>query len=213
MSGAGSHPDGPAPPTRLELLSWCLYDFANSAFPTLITTVAYAVYFTQAVAVGSPHASLLWGAAISVSMVISGLISPWVGAIADHQASKKRWLLIFTVMSIVPTALLFFVEPGDIVSGMVLFIVANIGFAAGNGLYNGFLPELSDETNVGRLSGYGYALGYSGGLLALVLCLPLLSGGFGEGHDVAFRGSFLITAAFFAVFSLPTFLWLRARAR
>ena len=170
------------------------------------------MYFTQAVAAGSPHASLLWGIAISVSMVVSGAIGPLLGAMADHTAAKKRWLLFFTVMCIVPTALLFFVGPGDVASGIALFVLANVGFAAGNGLYNGFLSELSDETNVGRISGYGYALGYAGGLLALLICLPLLKGGFGPGHDAAFRSSFLVTAAFFAVFSLPTFLWLRERA-
>ncbi len=160
----------------------------------------------------SPHASLLWGIAISFSMVVSGAIGPLLGAMADHSAGKKRWLLFFTVMCIAPTALLFFVGPGDVTSGIALFVLANVGFAAGNGLYNGFLSELSDDTNVGRISGYGYALGYAGGLIALLLCLPLLKGGFGPGHDTTFRGSFLVTAAFFAVFSLPTFLWLRERA-
>ncbi|HKY31700.1 MAG TPA: MFS transporter [Candidatus Polarisedimenticolia bacterium] len=174
--------------------------------------MAYAVYFTQVVAAGSRHASLLWGGAISVSMVVSGAVSPLLGAMADHTASKKRWLLIFTVLCIVPTALLYLVGPGDVVAGTLLFVIANIGFAAGNGFYNGFLSELSSEDDVGRLSGYGYALGYAGGLIALLLCLPLLSGGFGPGHDATFRASFLVTALFFAVFAVPLFLWMRERA-
>src|SRR5262249_3017531 len=108
--------------------------------------------------------------------------------------------------------LLYTVGQGDILAAIVLFVIANVGFAAGNGLYNGFLPELSDDTNVGRISGYGYALGYAGGLVCLVVCLPLLKGGFAPGHDVVFRASFVVTALFFAVFSFPTFVWLRERA-
>jgi UMF1 family MFS transporter len=170
------------------------------------------VYFTQVVAQGSVHGSLLWGVAISVSMIVSGLISPWLGAIADHEATKKRWLLLFTIVCIVPTGMLALVGPGDLWAGTLLFVVANVGFAAGNGLYNAFLSELSDDQHVGRLSGYGYALGYAGGLISLLICLPLLSGGFGPGHEGTFRTSFLVTAAFYAIFSLPTFLWLRERA-
>ncbi len=199
-------------PTRVELLSWCLYDFANSAFPTLITTVAYAVYFSQVVAGGGANGSLLWGLAITASMIVTGVLSPLLGALADFTAAKKRWLLLLASLCVVSTALLFFVGPGDLVAGTVLFILANIGFAGGNGLYNGFLPELTDHSNVGRLSGYGYALGYAGGLIALALCLPLLSGGLGPDNHLSFRTSFLVTAGFFALFSLPIFLWLRERA-
>lgn len=200
------------PPTRLELWSWCFYDFGNSAFPTLITTVAYAVYFTNVVAGGGPGASLLWSVAISASMISIGVVSPLLGAIADHSASKKAWLMFFTTVCVVATGLLFFVGPGDVLAGTGLFIIANIGWSGGNGIYNGFLPELTDEHNVGRLSGYGYALGYAGGLIVLALSLPLLGGGLGPENHAGFRATFLLTAVFFAVFSLPIFLWLRERA-
>ena len=189
-----------------------MYDFANSAFPTLITMVAYAVYFTQVVAQGRSDATLLWSVAISISMILIGIVSPLVGAMADSAASKKMWVFVFTAMCVAPTALLFFVGPGDIVSGTVLFIIANIGFAGGNGIYNGFLPELTEDSNVGRLSGYGYALGYLGGLIALVICLPLLSGGLEPEHRTSFKLSFVVAAAFFAIFSAPFFLWLKERA-
>src|SRR5678816_169649 len=211
MHRPGSATPGTSPPPagNLELWSWCFYDFANSAFPTLITTVAYAVYFTEVVAGGSSSAQLLWSVAISVSMILIGAVSPLLGAIADFSASKKKWLFWFTVMCVVPNAALYFVGPGDLVAGTLLFVVANIGFAGGNGIYNGFLSELSDERNVGRLSGYGYALGYLGGLIALAVCLPLLKGGFGPDNRAMFRASFLVSAGFFALFSLPIFLWMK----
>jgi len=202
----------PTEPTRLELWSWCLYDFANSAFPTLITTVAFAVYFTQVVAGGGPGADLLWSVGISASMIVTGVLSPLLGAIADYSASKKTWLFWFTVMCVVPNAALYWIGPGDVLAGTLLFVVANIGFAAGNGIYNGFLSEISNERNVGRISGYGYGLGYLGGLIALAMCLPLLKGGLGPDNRGLFRASFLVAAAFFAVFSAPIFLWLRERA-
>ncbi len=214
MTTTGHPPQGPAGrrPASLELWSWCFYDFANSAFPTLITTVAYAVYFTNVVAGGGPAASLTWSLAISASMIAVGLASPLVGAIADYSGSKKTWLLFFTVLCVACTAGLFFVGAGDIIAGTLLFVLANIGFAGGNGIYNGFLPEITTGSNVGRVSGYGYALGYAGGLIALAVCLPLLRGGFGPANEVSFRSSFLVTAGFFALFSLPIFLWLKERA-
>jgi len=199
-------------PSRLELWSWCFYDFANSAFPTLITTVAFAVYFTQVVAGGRPGAELLWSLAISASMILTGVMSPLLGAIADYSASKKKWLFWFTVMCVVPNAALYLVGPGDVLAGTLLFVVANIGFAAGNGIYNGFLSELTTERNVGRLSGYGYGLGYLGGLIALAVCLPLLRGGLGPENRGLFRASFLVSAVFFALFSAPIFLWMKERA-
>ncbi len=200
------------PPTNSERLSWCLYDFANSAFPTLISTVAYAVYFSEVVAGGGPDGPLWWGLAITASMIIIGVLSPLVGAVADHSASKKKWLFFYASLCVVSTAALFLVGPGDLAAGTILFVVANIGFAGGNGIYNGFLPELSDEGSVGRLSGYGFALGYAGGLLALAICLPLLAGGLGPENQMSFRSSFVVTAAWFALFSVPIFLWMRERA-
>ncbi|MFQ5701062.1 MAG: MFS transporter [Acidobacteriota bacterium] len=214
MRGTAAPPAGSVSRERaraLELWGWCLYDFANSAYPTLITTVAYAVYFTQVVAAGK-SGPLLWGVAISASMLVVGVVSPLVGAIADFSASKKKWLLLYTLVCVTCTALLFFVGPGDVVAGVSLFVVSNIGFAGAVAVYNGFLPEITDEHNVGRVSGYGYGLGYAGGTLALAACLPLLRGGFGADNAGAFRAAFPLTALFFAVFSVPTFLWLRERA-
>jgi len=145
-------------------------------------------------------------------MLLIGLASPYVGAIADASAAKKRWLLFYTVVCVAATGMLFFVGPGDVTAGMVWFIIANIGFAGSLSICNGFLPEITDARNVGRISGYGYALGYVGGLLALILCMPLLRGGVGPENHLLFRASFVVSAVFYAVFSVPTFLWLRERA-
>ncbi len=175
--------------------------------------MAYAVYFTQVVAGGGEQGTFLWSIAITSSMLVIGIASPLLGAIADYSANKKSWVLGFTVLCVAATASLYFVGPGDVAAGMVIFILANMGFVGALGVYYSFLSELSDEKNVGRLSGYGFALGYLGGTIALGICLPLLSGGLEAENLPRFRASFLVTAAFYAVFSIPFFLWLRERAR
>lgn len=207
----------PAPPplipvTRREILSWCLYDFANSAFSVVVTTVVYGRYFQQFVVEGDARlGALLWGTAISASMLVVALLSPLLGAMADHAAGKKRGLLLFTAAAVAGTALLNLVAPGDVLLGMGLFVLANAAFAGSFAFYNGFLPEITDGTNVGRVSGMGFALGYVGGLLCLAVCLPLLYRPWTPETLGSVRASFLVTAAFYALFSAPIFLWLRER--
>jgi UMF1 family MFS transporter len=205
-------PSSPFPPvTRKEIFAWCLFDFANSSFTTLIITVAYSVYFTHVVAQGYP-AEEIWGWGYSGSMLVIALLSPVLGALADSSALKKRFLLLFSLLCVIATALLFTVERGDVVSGILLFAVGNIGFAGGLSFYNAFLTEIARPDNMGRISGYGWGLGYVGGLLSLVFAYPLIQGGFGEENLFSYRLSFPMTALFFLLASLPTFLYLRERA-
>ena len=199
------------PATRKELWSWYLFDFANSSYTTLIVTVAYSIYFTQVVAAGQDGVAL-WGRATSLSMLLIGLVSPFLGAVADLTGQKKRFLLGFTLLCVVPTGALALVHPGEVMLGLTLYVIANIGFNGCLTFYNAFLREVAPEEEMGRISGYGWALGYMGGLATLALCYPLISGGFAPDNLPKFRMSFLVTAAFFLVFSIPTFLWLRERA-
>lgn len=195
---------------KREVLAWCLFDFANSSFTTLIVTVAYSIYFTQVVAKGY-QAEQLWGWGYSGSMLIIAILSPWLGAVADCSAKKKQFLIAFTALCVIGTSALIIVEEGDIIQGLVLFALANIGFNGGLAFYNAFLLEISDSSNIGRISGYGWALGYIGGLLCLGLAYPLLKGGFEPDNLLNFRLSFLLTAIFFLFFSIPTFLILKER--
>ena len=198
------------PISKREVLAWCFFDFANSSFTTLIVTVAYSVYFTQVVAKGH-QAEQLWSWGYSGSMLIIALLSPWLGAVADYLAKKKQFLIVFTALCIMGTIALTIVEEGDIIQGLVLFALANIGFNGGLTFYNAFLLEISVSSNIGRISGYGWALGYIGGLLCLGLAYPLLKGGFHPDNLLNFRLSFLLTALFFLLFSLPTFLILKEK--
>ncbi len=206
---------GTPPVTRREILAWCLFDFANSSFTTVITTVAFSVYFVQVVAAGagpSGEAEALWGRGYAASMILAALLSPVLGAMADYHAAKKRYLAAATGLCIACTAALYIVQSGDIVLGLILFGLANVGFELGYTFYNAFLVELTDREGMGRLSGYGWGVGYLGGLLSLAVAYPFVKGGLGPANLDAYRLSFLVTAGFFLLASLPTFLYLRERA-
>ncbi|HIO69525.1 MAG TPA: MFS transporter [Nitrospirales bacterium] len=199
--------------TRREILAWCFFDFANSSFAILILTLGYSVYFVQVVAAKSDYnPEQLWSWGYACSMFMVALCAPILGATADATATKKRWLALCTALCIVSTASLFFVVPGDIWFGLVVFGLANIGFDLGFMLYSAFLVEISTRSNMGRISGYGWAFGYLGGLLSLALAYPLLKGGLGTENLVNYRLSFALTALFFVIASLPTFLYLKERA-
>ncbi len=206
---------GTPPVTRREILAWCLFDFANSSFTTVITTVAFSVYFVQVVAAGagpSGEAEALWGRGYAASMILAALLSPVLGATADYHAAKKRYLAAVTGLCIACTAALYIVQSGDIVLGLILFGLANVGFELGYTFYNAFLVELTDREGMGRLSGYGWGVGYLGGLLSLAVAYPFVKGGLGPANLDSYRLSFLVTAGFFLLASLPTFLYLRERA-
>jgi len=189
-----------------RIFVWSLFDFANTAFSVIIVTVIYAKYFSNYVAYG--HRSL-WGLAVSISMIIAALLSPPLGAMADFSRNRKRFLLLFTLVSVVCTALMFFVKQGDIIPGFLLFVVANIGFEGGLVFYDAFLPNLTKEKNYGRVSGYGFAMGYLGALAVLLIVMLVLPEASSPEYYFYIRLTFLIAAAFFLVFSLPLFLFLK----
>lgn len=196
------------PATRGQIFAWTLFDFANTAFYVMVLTVGYPLYFKQVVTEHGPRADFLWGIAFSASMLIVALVSPILGAAADYGTGKKRFLWIFTALCIAATAGMFMVEQSMVIVGMLLLIAANIGFEAGLVFYDSFLPEITTERSYGRVSGYGFAMGYVGSLVCLVVAFPLYAEGFVESNLLNVRLSFLIAAAFFLVFSAPLFLFL-----
>ena len=197
------------PSTRRERWAWYLYDFGNSAYASVVLLAVYSAYF-QGQVVGGAEGSRLWGTAVGIAMLVVAVLSPFLGAIADYSGAKKRLLLVFTAMACVFTALLFFAKPGAIVIGMGFFILAEIGYRAAQVFYNGLLPEIAAPEEMGRVSGYGWAIGTIGGVVCLLLILPLivLIGG-----TFVVRLSLVITAVFFAVSAVPIFVWLRERAK
>lgn len=188
-----------------------MFDFANSAYTTVIVTVAFSIYFTKLVAPGD-NADWLWGTGVLVSNLIVLVVAPVLGAIGDGSGRKKPLLAGTWILCVVGTAALYFVLPGAVVFGLALFVVSDVAFAFGETLAAAFLPELSTPENIGRVSGFGWGLGYLGGLGSLLLIKPLLEGGFTESNLPNLRAVWLVTAAFFFFGAMPTFLILRERA-
>jgi UMF1 family MFS transporter len=195
--------------SRLTIFSWTLFDYARTSFSVMIKTVGYALYFREIVTAGTFRGDFYWGLADSISMIIAAAISPALGAASDYSHKRKRFLLAFSMLCIFGTAALYWIEKGMILPGMLIFIAANVGFQGGYTFYDAFLPEIAPKRVYGRVSGYGFAMGYLGALSILAIAFPFIKGGFDPANIHSFRESFLIVAGFFAVFSVPAFLRLR----
>lgn len=193
-----------------------MFDFANSGYTTVVLTAVFNAYFVGVVAggVGNGMATLFWTLAIAVANGLVLISAPVLGALADHGAHKKRFLVASTAGCVLFTALLALVGAGDIALGMALVAAATFMFATGENLIAAFLPEISSARNIGRISGYGWTLGYLGGLLVLGLCLAYVSAAEARGHGAEqfVPVTMIITATVFALAALPTFLWLKERA-
>lgn len=186
---------------KFRIFIWTLFDFANTSYSIVVVTFLFAVYFKQTVVEGKPIGDFYWSIGTSISMLITAIVSPILGAIADHSAGKKRFLLFFTLLCIISTALLFLIRQGDVLTALILFITANIGFEAGLVFYDAFLPEITSPKNYGRVSGYGFAMGYVGSLTTLAIALPFI-------QRQMIKETFPIAALVFLVFALPLFLFI-----
>ena len=209
---------------KREIFGWAMYDFANSAFATTILAVIFNQYFASVVAGGEKgveilglrlHGASFFTFAVSLSMALSAIFSPFLGAVADASNSKKRFLMAFCFAGVLFTGLLYLVHAGDYWIGAIFFIIANIGFAEANVFYNAFLPEISNDQNIGRISGLGWALGYIGGGALLAINLIMLKYpewlGFPTGY-FSVQDCFFSVALWWLIFSLPTFLFLKERS-
>jgi MFS transporter, UMF1 family len=190
--------------SRGRIFAWTLFDFANTAYSVVIVTVIYSTYFTNQVAGGQRW---IWGLTVSLSMVLAAVIAPPLGAAADYSRNKKLFLFLFTLASVICTGLMFFVQTGMVLLGMVLFIVANVGFEGGIVFYDAFLPSITSRRSYGRVSGYGFAMGYLGALAVLFLVNIILPDSLSPDYLFYVRLSFVVAAAFFFVFSIPMFVW------
>jgi UMF1 family MFS transporter len=190
-----------------EHLAWYLYDFGNSAYAAVVLLAIYSAYFKGSV-VGGAEGSRLWGISVGIAMLVVAVTSPILGTLADFSVSKKKFLLIYSFVCWSFTAMLFFVQDGDILTGMLFFILAEIGYRSGQVFYNALLPDIASPEEMGIVSGNGWAIGSVGGILCLVIILPAIM--FTEG-TLFVRLSLPFTALFFAVSSIPTLLWIKEK--
>jgi len=152
--------------SRREIFGWAMFDFANQAYTLLIITVVFGDIYTRIVVGDAPGyrlGNLLWSAALCLSYAIVVVSAPLLGAVMDHAQAKKRLLFASYVLTVASTGMLYFVEPGHVWLGFVLIVLSNAAYSAGESFIASFLPFLGDSTELGRISGYGWALGYAGG--------------------------------------------------
>ena len=197
-----------------EVWAWAMYDFANSGYTTVVITAVFNAYFVSVVARNEAWATFAWTAALAVSYLLIMLTAPLIGAWADAHAAKKRLLLITTIGCVTFTAALALVGSGDLWLACILIVASNYFFGSGENLCAAFLPELARGEALGRVSGWGWSLGYMGGLLTLGVCLAYVTWAQAGGAPASqfVPVTMLITAGMFALASAPTFLILRERA-
>lgn len=197
--------------TSLQLFAWALYDWANSAYFAVIQTFVFAAYFAKAVSVDPVTGSAIWGYTLGAAGLVIAITGPFLGAIADQYGRRKPWLFSFALLAIMSTAALWFVKPDSdsVPLALVLVFLAIIGTESSIIFYNSLLPDLAPENMIGRWSGWSAGLGYTGGLFCLVLIFIVFINnqnppfGLGEIVSGAIRASFIVTALWYFLFSLP----------
>jgi UMF1 family MFS transporter len=205
-----SREDTAARASKRALAAWCLYDWANSAFPTVVITFVFAAYFTEAVAADRETGTAMWGNGQTLSALVIAVLSPCLGAIADRRGRRKPWILGFSLLCILATAGLWFVrpDPAYAILAVVLVVLGNIGFELGITFYNALLPELVGKDHLGRLSGWAWGIGYAGGLICLILSLVIFVQADPPPLDLDPGAAELVRAvALFAAAWMLAFIW------
>lgn len=215
MTGQGADPNQQNKNSRRALIAWCFYDWANSAFPTVIVTFVFAAYYTTAVAVSPEAGTGDWGQAIALSGLLVAVLAPLLGAVADQGGRRKPWIGFFTFIAVICGAALWLVEPDPSFAFTALVLVAfgNAAFEFGQVFYNAMLPDVASPKRLGRISGWAWGLGYAGGLVCLALSLvlfisaddPVFSLDREKAEQVRIIGPFV--AIWFALFALPLFFF------
>ena len=204
---------GQAPFDRRAVAAWCLFDWANSSFPAVITTFVFATYFTQAVAADPVGGTAAWGHALAVAGLVIAVLSPVLGSVADLTGRRKAWLAAFAALNVVSVAALWWVRPSpeSVMLALVGIAVATIAFEIASVFYNALLPELAPAAYIGRISGWGWGAGYVGGIVCLALVLVLFVQAetplFGLDKQSAehVRAAAPFAALWYALFALPLF--------
>ena len=207
------------PNSKRTIFSWSMYDFANQPFTTLVVTFIYGTFFTKVIAENEIVGTMLWSRGITITAIIVALLSPIMGAIADRGGYRKLYLIFWTWVSIIGALILWFPVEGQVVFALTAFIIGNVGFEMGGVFCNAFLPEITTKKNIGRVSGYGWSFGYVGGLVALAIALLLFVNpdipifNLDKTTHEHIRATNIMVALWFAIFSIPTFLYVNQEKR
>ena len=201
---------------RKTIISWMMYDFANSSFANNVTTFIYAAFFTKVIAENEIIGTALWSRGVGIIMLVVALLSPPLGALSDQGGYRKRFLIFFTFLAVIFTSLLYFPQQGQATYALTLYILACICFEMGIVFYNAFLPDIAPPERIGRISGQAWGVGYFGGLLSMaVLMVGFVSAetpwfGLSKETHEHIRATNIGVAIWFAIFSLPALFYLPA---
>lgn len=202
---------------KKQIFGWVMYDFANSSYTTLIVTFIYATYFVSAIAPDKIYGTAMWSRGVTITSLLVAFLSPLLGAIADQGHLRKAFLFATTVAAVAGSAMLNFVMPGQVYTALVWFVISNLAFELGMVFYNAFLPDISTPTTIGRISGVGWGVGYIGGLAAMFIAMagfinpevPWFGLSKEAGENI--RATNLLVAVWYALFSLPLFIFVKSR--
>jgi len=202
---------------RKPVIAWCLFDFANSAFTTIVITFIFATYFASGIAADPTTGGAQWSLAMAAAGLAIAVLSPFAGAIADQTGRRKPWLFGVSVICVFATAMLWYARPTpeDVPWALTFAVIATIGFEMGMLFYNAMLPTISTPATMGRVSGWAWGVGYAGGLISLAVALFLFVQadpapfGLDKGAAEHVRVTSLLVAAWFALFALPLFLFVK----
>lgn len=205
------------------VLSWCLYDWANSVLATVIFTFIFAVYFSRGIVGDETIGSAYWGYAVGIAGGIIAICGPVLGALSDAYGPRKPLLGILTLITIIPTVAMFWAmpDPSYIAYALILVGISTVGFELAQAQYNAMLGEVAPPDKIGRVSGWAWSLGYFGGLVCLVIALVFFVGlgddggllQLSEEQSLNIRATCLLTAIWYAVFALPLFLYVPDRGK
>ncbi|MBW3197280.1 MULTISPECIES: MFS transporter [Marinobacter] len=208
-----------APENKRALWSWALYDWANSAFFTIILTFVFAQYFSVSVIQDEVAGTRAWGNIVGIAGVVIAILAPILGAIADQSGRRKPWLISFTLLCVVSSAMLWTVTPdqSQFWTAALWVGLGTLGAEFAFIFYNSMLPDLARPERTGRWSGWAWGLGYVGGIASLVVALY----GFIEADGTLFnldrdaaehvRATFVLVAVWYLVFALPAFFFIPDR--
>ncbi len=188
--------------TKKEIWSWAFYDFANSAYASLIPVLLFPLFYKTVILANSAKADLYWGIAVGVSVLLAGLISPFIGALADLTKKRKLVFILSSIVAVIGTGLLAITSRLDIISATIIFMLTNMAFTIALTLYDSLLYNVSNQNNSAKISGFGWAMGYVGGLLCMILIYSFLKKGV---NSEFFWITFIIVAIFYLIFSIPAF--------
>src|ERR1700748_2853048 len=211
-------------PTRPAVISWIFFDWAAQPYFTLITTFVFAPYFATHIAADPASGQSLWGFATAAAGLAIALTSPILGASADASGPRKPWIAAFGVLLVIGSGLMWFGKPGDtkVIPPLLLaYAIATVGVEFATVFNNAMMPTLVPPDKIGRLSGTGWATGYIGGILSLIIVLGFLAANPDSGRTlfgftplfgldpVTHQGDRIsgpLTAIWFIIFVLPMFL-------